>query len=118
MWFIFFRIKDIVGFSFVIYDCILFFFVGVSCYFRYFDYKRFREIVDENGVYVLVDMVYVSGFVVIGVVLSFFEYCDIVIIIIYKILRGLRSGMIFFRRGRDKVLIYEDVFGNIMFFIM
>lgn len=116
MWFIFFNIKDIVGVSFVIYDCILFF-VGVSCYFRYLDYKRFREIVDENGVYVLVDMVYVSGFVVIGVVLSFFEYCDIVIIIIYKILRGLRLGMIFFRRGMVKVLIY-DVFGNIMFFIM
>lgn len=97
---------------------VFYFFVGVSCYFRYFDYKRFREIVDENGVYVLVDMVYVSGFVVIGVVLSFFEYCDIVIIIIYKILRGLRLGMIFFRRGMVKVLIYEDVFGNIMFFIM
>lgn len=73
--------------------------VGISVYFRYLDYVRFRVICDEVGVYLMVDMVYISGFVVGDVVFGLFEYVDIVIIIIYKFLRGLRFGVIFYRKG-------------------
>lgn len=116
MWLIFLKIKDIAGVSFVIYDCTLFF-AGVSCYSRHLDYKRFREIADENGAYVLADMAHVSGLVATGVAPSPFEYCDIVTTTTHKTLRGPRSGMIFFRRGMAKALTH-DVFGNIMFFTM
>lgn len=101
----------------MIYDCTLFF-AGVSCYSRHLDYKRFREIADENGAYVLADMAHVSGLVATGVAPSPFEYCDIVTTTTHKTLRGPRSGMIFFRRGMAKALTHEDVFGNIMFFTM
>lgn len=96
----------------------LYFFAGVSCYSRHLDYKRFREIADENGAYVLADMAHVSGLVATGVAPSPFEYCDIVTTTTHKTLRGPRSGMIFFRRGMAKALTHEDVFGNIMFFTM
>lgn len=92
----------------------------MSCYSRHLDYKRFREIADENGAYVLADMAHVSGLVATGVAPSPFEYCDIVTTTTHKTLRGPRSGMIFFRRGTcmAKALTHEDVFGNIMFFTM
>lgn len=76
---------------------------GVSCYSRHLDYKRFREIADENGAYVLADMAHVSGLVAAGVAPSPFEYCDIVTTTTHKTLRGPRSGMIFFRRGVRKL---------------
>lgn len=73
--------------------------VGISVYSRYLDYVKFREVCNEVGVYFMVDMVYISGFVVGDVVLGLFEYVDIVIIIIYKLFRGLRFGVIFYRKG-------------------
>ena len=77
----------------------LFLFSGVSCYSRSLDYKRFREIANENDAYLLADMAHISGLVAGGVVPSPFEYCDIVTTTTHKSLRGPRSGMIFFRRG-------------------
>jgi glycine hydroxymethyltransferase len=76
---------------------------GISCYSRNLDYKRFRDIADENGAYVLADMAHVSGLVAAGVVPSPFEHCDIVTTTTHKTLRGPRSGMIFYRKGVRKV---------------
>ena len=39
------------------------FFPGVSCYSRHLDYKRFKEIAEENDAYLLADMAHVSGLV-------------------------------------------------------
>lgn len=75
---------------------------GVSCYSRNLDYKRFREIADEVGAYLLADMAHVSGLVAAGVVPSPFEYCDVVTTTTHKSLRGPRSGMIFYRKGVRK----------------
>lgn len=72
---------------------------GISCYSRNLDYKRFREIADENGSLLMADMAHISGLVAAGVVPSPFEYCDIVTTTTHKTLRGPRSGMIFYRRG-------------------
>ena len=74
---------------------------GVSCYSRHLDYKRFKEIADENDAYLLADMAHVSGLVATGLSPSPFEYCDIVTTTTHKTLRGPRSGMIFYRKGEN-----------------
>lgn len=72
---------------------------GISCYSRCLDYKRFRQIADENGAYLMADMAHVSGLVAAGIIPSPFEYCDIVTTTTHKTLRGPRAGVIFFRKG-------------------
>lgn len=72
---------------------------GISCYSRCLDYKRFRQIADENGAYLMGDMAHISGLVAAGIIPSPFEYCDIVTTTTHKTLRGPRAGVIFFRKG-------------------
>ncbi|CAH0750763.1 unnamed protein product [Diatraea saccharalis] len=72
---------------------------GMSCYSRCLDYKRFREIANQNGAYLMADMAHVSGLVAAGVIPSPFEYCDIVTTTTHKTLRGPRAGVIFYRKG-------------------
>nr|CAD7576410.1 unnamed protein product [Timema californicum] len=72
---------------------------GISCYSRCLDYKRFRQIADENGAYLFSDMAHISGLVAAGVIPSPFEYSDIVSTTTHKTLRGPRAGVIFFRKG-------------------
>lgn len=73
--------------------------VGVSCYPRHLDYKKFREICDENGSLLMADMSHVSGLVAAGLTTNPFEHCDIVTSTTHKTLRGPRSGIIFYRKG-------------------
>jgi len=72
---------------------------GVSCYSRCLDYKRFRQIADENNAYLLADMAHISGLVAAGIIPSPFEYADVVSTTTHKTLRGPRAGVIFFRKG-------------------
>ncbi|KAL0271731.1 UNVERIFIED_CONTAM: hypothetical protein PYX00_008729 [Menopon gallinae] len=72
---------------------------GISCYSRCLDYKRFRQICDENDAYLFADMSHVSGLVAAKLIPSPFEYSDIVTSTTHKTLRGPRAGMIFFRKG-------------------
>uniref|UniRef100_A0A2A4IVQ6 Serine hydroxymethyltransferase n=1 Tax=Heliothis virescens TaxID=7102 RepID=A0A2A4IVQ6_HELVI len=72
---------------------------GISCYSRCLDYKRFRQIADENGALLLADMAHISGLVAAGVIPSPFDYCDIVTTTTHKTLRGPRAGVIFYRKG-------------------
>ncbi|XP_076275638.1 serine hydroxymethyl transferase isoform X2 [Rhynchophorus ferrugineus] len=76
---------------------------GVSCYSRPLDYKRFREICDEVGAYLMADMAHISGLVAAGVTPSPFEYSDVVTTTTHKSLRGPRAGVIFFRKGERSV---------------
>nr|CAD27655.1 mitochondrial serine hydroxymethyltransferase [Eremothecium gossypii] len=76
---------------------------GTSAYARVLDYKRFREIADACGAYLLSDMAHVSGLVAAGVHPSPFEYSDIVTTTTHKSLRGPRGAMIFYRKGIRKV---------------
>lgn len=76
---------------------------GVSCYPRHLDYKRFRQIADENGAYLMADMAHVSGLVAAKVAPSPFEYCDVVTTTTHKTLRGPRAGVIFYRKGVKSV---------------
>ncbi|ANB11456.1 glycine hydroxymethyltransferase SHM1 [Sugiyamaella lignohabitans] len=72
---------------------------GASAYSRNIDYKRFREIADSVGAYLLADMAHTSGLVAAGVAVSPFEYADIVTTTSHKSLRGPRGAIIFFRKG-------------------
>lgn len=81
---------------------------GVSCYSRCLDYKRFRNICDQNGAYLFSDMAHVSGLVAAGVIPSPFEFSDIVSTTTHKTLRGPRAGMIFFRKGVRSVKANGD----------
>jgi len=85
--------------------------VGVSCYSRNLDYKRFREIASDVDAYLMGDMAHISGLVAAGVTPSPFEYCDIVTTTTHKTLRGPRSGIIFYRKG-IRVVFHKDVFSG------
>ena len=71
---------------------------GGSAYPRDLDYKRFREIADINGSYLMCDMAHFSGLVATDECNNPFEYCDIVTTTTHKTLRGPRAGMIFFKK--------------------
>lgn len=71
---------------------------GGSAYPREWDYKRFRQIADEHGAYLMVDMAHISGLVATGNAESPFELADIVTSTTHKSLRGPRSGVIFYRK--------------------
>lgn len=73
---------------------------GMSCYARHLDYKRFREIADEVDAYLMCDMAHISGLIAVGLSPDPFKYCDIVTTTTHKTLRGARSGMIFYRKGK------------------
>ncbi|XP_046386265.1 serine hydroxymethyltransferase isoform X2 [Ischnura elegans] len=76
---------------------------GISCYSRALDYKKFREVADQNGAYLFSDMAHVSGLVAAGIIPSPFEYSDVVSTTTHKTLRGPRAGVIFFRKGVKSV---------------
>lgn len=74
---------------------------GGSAYPRDWDYKRFREIADKVGAYLMMDMAHISGLVATKEANDPFEYCDVVTTTTHKSLRGPRSGMIFYRKVRE-----------------
>lgn len=67
---------------------------GASAYPRQINFKKFREIADSVGAYLLVDMAHYSGLIAGGVYDSPFEYADFVTSTTHKTLRGARGGMI------------------------
>jgi len=67
---------------------------GGSAYPRIIDFKKFREIADKIGAFLLVDMAHISGLVAGGVHPNPMEYADIVTTTTHKTLRSGRGGMI------------------------
>jgi glycine hydroxymethyltransferase len=67
---------------------------GASAYPRILDYKRFREIADEVGAYLFVDMAHIAGLVAVGLHPSPVPYADFVTTTTHKTLRGPRGGLI------------------------
>ena len=70
---------------------------GASAYPRIIDFKKFREIADEVGAYLMVDMAHIAGLVAAGVHPSPVPYADIVTTTTHKTLRGPRGGLILCR---------------------
>jgi glycine hydroxymethyltransferase len=70
---------------------------GASAYPRIIDFQRFREIADEIGAYLFVDMAHIAGLVAAGVHPSPIPYADFVTTTTHKTLRGPRGGLIMCR---------------------
>ena len=68
--------------------------VGASAYSRIIDFARCRQIADEVGAYLMVDMAHIAGLVAAGVHPSPVPYADVVTTTTHKTLRGPRGGMI------------------------
>lgn len=67
---------------------------GASAYPREIDFKRFKEIADEVGAKLMVDMAHIAGLVAVGLHQNPVEYADFVTTTTHKTLRGPRGGMI------------------------
>lgn len=75
---------------------------GASAYPRIIDFRRFRQIADKVGAYLMVDMAHIAGLVAAGVHPSPFPYADVVTTTTHKTLRGPRGGVIFCREELGK----------------
>ena len=67
---------------------------GASAYARTIDFKRFRQVADKVGAYLMVDMAHIAGLVAAGLHPSPIPYADVVTTTTHKTLRGPRGGMI------------------------
>lgn len=68
---------------------------GASAYPRQIDFKKFKEIADEVGAKLMVDMAHIAGLVAAGLHQNPVDYADFVTTTTHKTLRGPRGGMIF-----------------------
>jgi glycine hydroxymethyltransferase len=73
---------------------------GASAYSRDWDYKKFREIADSVGAFLMCDMAHPAGLIAKGLLNNPIEHCDIVTSTTHKTLRGPRGGIILI--GKDK----------------
>ena len=78
--------------------------VGASAYSRIIDFPRCREIADEVGAYLMVDMAHIAGLVAAGAHPSPVPYADVVTTTTHKTLRGPRGGMILCREEYAKAI--------------
>lgn len=74
---------------------------GFSAYSQVVDWQKFREIADEVGAYLMVDMAHVAGLVAAGVYPSPVQIADVTTTTTHKTLRGPRSGLILARANEE-----------------
>ena len=87
---------------------------GASAYARIIDFKRFREIADKVGAYLMVDMAHIAGLVAAGLHPSPIPYADVVTTTTHKTLRGPRGGMILANQAAaDKFNFNKAIFPGI-----
>ena len=77
---------------------------GASAYPRIIDFKRFREIADKVGAYLMVDMAHIAGLVAAGLHPSPVPYADVVTSTTHKTLRGPRGGLILCKEQYAKAI--------------
>ncbi len=77
---------------------------GASAYPRIIDFAKFREIADEVGAYLMVDMAHIAGLVAAGLHPSPVPYADFVTTTTHKTLRGPRGGMILCKEKYAKAI--------------
>ncbi len=94
---------------------------GASAYPRTLDFKRFREIADKVGAYLMVDMAHIAGLVAAGEHPNPVPYADVVTTTTHKTLRGPRGGMILckeeFAKAIDKAVFPGTQGGPLMHII-
>lgn len=77
---------------------------GASAYSRQIDFKKFKEIADEVGAKLMVDMAHIAGLVAAGLHQNPVEYADFVTTTTHKTLRGPRGGMILCKEEYKKAI--------------
>lgn len=83
---------------------------GASAYPRVIDFKRFREIADKVGAYLMVDMAHIAGLVAAGCHPSPVPYADVTTTTTHKTLRGPRGGLILTDNEEIAVKINKAIF--------
>ena len=78
--------------------------IGASAYPRDFDYKAFREIADEVGAYLWMDMAHTAGLIAAGLLNDPLPHCHVVTTTTHKTLRGPRGGMILLGEDGENTL--------------
>ena len=87
---------------------------GASAYARTIDFKKFREVADEVGAVLMVDMAHIAGLVAAGLHPNPIPYADVVTTTTHKTLRGPRGGMILCNQAAaDKYNFNKAVFPGI-----
>ena len=86
---------------------------GASAYSRIIDFKKFREIADEIGAYLMVDMANIAGLVAAGLHPNPIEYADVVTSTTHKTLRGPRGGIILTNNEEIAKKIDKTIFPGI-----
>lgn len=87
---------------------------GASAYARIIDFKKFREIADEVGAYLMVDMAHIAGLVAAGLHPSPIPYADVTTTTTHKTLRGPRGGLVLCNQeAADKFNFNKAVFPGI-----
>lgn len=87
---------------------------GASAYARTIDFKKFREIADEVGAVLMVDMAHIAGLVAAGLHPSPIPYADVVTTTTHKTLRGPRGGLILCNQeAADKYNFNKSIFPGI-----
>ncbi len=77
---------------------------GASAYSREIDFPKFREIADEVGAYLLVDMAHIAGLIAVGLHSDPVPYADFVTTTTHKTLRGPRGGMILCKKEYASII--------------
>lgn len=77
---------------------------GASAYARTIDFKKFREIADEVGAVLMVDMAHIAGLVAAGLHMNPVPYADVVTSTTHKTLRGPRGGIILCKEEYAKAI--------------
>ena len=86
---------------------------GCSAYSRIIDFKRFREIADKCGAYLMVDMAHIAGLVAAGLHPSPIPYADVVTSTTHKTLRGPRGGIILTNNEEIIKIVNKVIFPGI-----
>lgn len=87
---------------------------GASAYARTIDFKKFRQVADEAGAVLMVDMAHIAGLVAAGLHPSPIPYADVTTTTTHKTLRGPRGGMILSSRAvNDKYNFNKAIFPGI-----
>lgn len=86
---------------------------GASAYSRSIDFKKFREIADEVGAYLFVDMAHIAGLVATGLHENPCLYADVVTSTTHKTLRGPRGGLILTNNEEIAKKINKTIFPGI-----
>jgi glycine hydroxymethyltransferase len=77
---------------------------GASAYSRFIDFKKFREIADEVGAYLMADIAHIAGLVAVGLHPDPIEFSHFVTTTTHKTLRGPRGGMILCKKEFAKAI--------------